>query len=451
MKKFVALLAMLVVICWTVGAMAISASEFPANVSELPELPMSIDDLPEILYGIGEETLEDGRWTVTLSGDPFVNNFEDGENKAFADVGIAYQLDGEVYEMWYLDSDSEQEGNTFYFILPEGAEVIQAIVDINYVQDGESYYISRTANGLSEAYYFGDNYTCQYYFSEENKLYAAYYYDYDSETNAAFSSANFNFDEETGNLISYRVPVEQNYYIEYDVEGTATSAFCYVADEENYYWLPDVGWHHGDYYDENGNYFEMVPCDAPEGVKDPTEYEAPYPVKAVKADRTWYPNNTVGVLGLSLRDDLGMSDKWYNVIPVDLTVQGRQTVRLVASNLYYFGSATITVADGNVTVNYQLPRGNAYLKGECLQWFTSLDEITASFLNNPVGEYAFGEPVSISEQLNGQDVALLFICNHVTYRQPITYEGAMLTRYYRNRAEWVAWRKQLNELLNTME
>ena len=170
---------------------------------------------------------------------------------------------------------------------------------------------------------------------------------------------------------------------------------------------------------------------------------------ATSTDLTWHPDNMACVMGLSLRDDLGLSDKWYNIVPVDLTVEGTQTVDMVVSSQYYFGSATITVADGEVTVDYELPKVDAYVKDECLQWFTSLDEVTEEFLANPVGAYAFGEPVSISEQLNGQNVALLFICNRVTYAQPSNGEG--LTRYYPNLDQWKSWRETLMELLEAME
>ena len=103
-----------------------------------------------------------------------------------------------------------------------------------------------------------------------------------------------------------------------------------------------------------------------------------------------------------------------------------------------------------MTVTYELPEGNVKLEGECLAWFNSLDEITEAFLADPVGRYAFGEPVSISESLRGQNVALLFICNHVTYHQPLTGDGDMLIRYYATNPEWVAWRGELTSVMDSM-
>lgn len=55
------------------------------------------------------------------------------------------------------------------------------------------------------------------------------------------------------------------------------------------------------------------------------------------ASGTWYPNNTVGVIGVSLRDRFpALTSKWYHVLPVDLTQQGTQSFKLVASNLYLY-------------------------------------------------------------------------------------------------------------------
>lgn len=172
---------------------------------------------------------------------------------------------------------------------------------------------------------------------------------------------------------------------------------------------------------------------------------------ATSTDIMWYQDNMACAVGLSLRDDLGLSNKWYNIVPVDLTVEGTQTIDMVASGLYLLGSAEIKVADGEVTVTYELSMGSVFLGSECLQWFTSLDEITEEFLDNPVGEYAFGEPVSISDCLHDQDVALLFICNQVTYSQPNAVTGMALTRYYANLDQWKSWREKLFALLEDLE
>lgn len=171
----------------------------------------------------------------------------------------------------------------------------------------------------------------------------------------------------------------------------------------------------------------------------------------VKPACTWHPNNTVGLVGLSLRDNYpDLTNKWYNVVPVDLTKDGVQTFRLVASNLFYIGQAAVVVDGDNVTVEYALANGHGYVKDECLRWFTNVSEITTDFLNTPESDLAFGQTISRSKDLNGQDVALLFICNHVTYRQPYTNSGVNLTRYWPNLDEWKAYREDLNALMERL-
>ena len=55
--------------------------------------------------------------------------------------------------------------------------------------------------------------------------------------------------------------------------------------------------------------------------------------------------------------------------------------------------------------------------------------------------------MSISEDLGGADVGLLFICNRVTYRQPYYNNGAHLVRWYCNKPEWKAFREQLMTIM----
>ena len=43
-----------------------------------------------------------------------------------------------------------------------------------------------------------------------------------------------------------------------------------------------------------------------------------------------YKNNTLGAVGLSLREmDKNLTDKWYHVVPVDLTKEGTFRYKLV--------------------------------------------------------------------------------------------------------------------------
>ncbi|MBQ8082410.1 MAG: hypothetical protein IJ240_11000 [Clostridia bacterium] len=164
-------------------------------------------------------------------------------------------------------------------------------------------------------------------------------------------------------------------------------------------------------------------------------------------DTQWYPNNTVGVMGLSIRDLFpDRTDKWYNVLPVDLKVQGKQIFPLVASNMFFIGKLTVDVNGDRVTVRYRLyPSQQVEVHGETSAWFTSFDDLTAEYLNDPQSNFRFGRSVSIKKDLNGQEEALLFVCNRVTYGQPYDAKGTMLTRYWPRHHRYVEYRE--NELM----
>ena len=74
----------------------------------------------------------------------------------------------------------------------------------------------------------------------------------------------------------------------------------------------------------------------------------------------------------------------------------------------------------------------------------------AGFLNNPTGDVAFGQALSIGEDLGGAANAILFICNRVTYGQPCYGSTGYLTRYWPNRQRWIDYRAGLTELLEGM-
>ena len=70
-------------------------------------------------------------------------------------------------------------------------------------------------------------------------------------------------------------------------------------------------------------------------------------------------------------------------------------------------------------------------KDQCLAWFTDVKDIDANFLNNPKSTHRFGQPVSIADDLKGQKVALLFICNHIDYHVPLQRSAARPSRLLR--------------------
>ena len=80
-----------------------------------------------------------------------------------------------------------------------------------------------------------------------------------------------------------------------------------------------------------------------------------------------------------------------------------------------------------------------------------MDEISTEFLENPEGSWEFKKAYSREKDMNNQDIALLFICNTVTYRKPVTNKGGMLPRYYRNSRENTEIADKAKEMILQME
>ena len=165
-----------------------------------------------------------------------------------------------------------------------------------------------------------------------------------------------------------------------------------------------------------------------------------------------YPRNTMGLVGLPLRELYpNLTSRWYHIVPIDLTQEGTFYYKTVASNLFYTGYAAVTIRDGKVTVDYVIPYGTFYVEKQCLAWFTSIGDITTAFLENPESSFRYGKPVDIREELKGQDTALLFMCNRVSYQVPLDQSGTFMSRFYTTGDEMQAYRRQLQGILDRME
>ena len=167
---------------------------------------------------------------------------------------------------------------------------------------------------------------------------------------------------------------------------------------------------------------------------------------------TWYPKNTISVAGLKLQEaSPNLPDKWYNVLPIDLTREGRQTYFLLISHMHYIGKCHVDVWDGEVTVSCTLMDNPSieYLSSYG-RWFTNLSQITETSIESEENGFVFGQPVNIEEELGGADVALLFIRSKATYCLPFR-DGGTMTRYWRNTPEWKEFREELQELMPLVE
>ena len=105
-------------------------------------------------------------------------------------------------------------------------------------------------------------------------------------------------------------------------------------------------------------------------------------------------NNTICAFGPETRSLVGSKD-WYRVTPIDVSQEGIHTYDLIASNAYVVGSATVTVANGTLTVSYQLNSKQIHVRSEDLIIYPNVEA-----LRHPTpataGVYAFNQPIDIS-------------------------------------------------------
>ncbi|MDD6682788.1 MAG: hypothetical protein PUE61_06475 [Clostridiales bacterium] len=168
---------------------------------------------------------------------------------------------------------------------------------------------------------------------------------------------------------------------------------------------------------------------------------------------TWYPDNTACSFGPQFREVRpGLTDKWYMFTPIDLSVQGVQEYEYAASNLYVIGKVYVHVAGDQVTVTYQnfyeTMGGNTQTQEEFFTFFPDLASVTDV---NPetmgISGFAFGQPISIQNDLAGDTNVLLFVRNKVTYADYVT-NSAKLPRFWINHPDRVMIR---NEMLSRMD
>ena len=123
---------------------------------------------------------------------------------------------------------------------------------------------------------------------------------------------------------------------------------------------------------------------------------------------------------------------------------------MVASNLYYIGYVYVTVLGDSVTVERTYSGGMVFPKVDFFRWFTSMSEITHDFLDSPTDSMTYGTKYSIAEDLGGAKIGLLFVCNRVTYRQPIFNNGTCLVHYWPNIDSVKAHRQKAEEMLSNI-
>ena len=127
--------------------------------------------------------------------------------------------------------------------------------------------------------------------------------------------------------------------------------------------------------------------------------------------------------------------------PIDLSVDGEQQIDLIAANVNKVGSVTVKVANGAVTVDYKV----AYPAVEKDMAFTILPDL-AGVTDVDIGKqktYAFGQEISIADDLGGDTRVLLFVSGHVDY----DFRDARNEYFASDDANYQQLVKQLREIM----
>lgn len=158
----------------------------------------------------------------------------------------------------------------------------------------------------------------------------------------------------------------------------------------------------------------------------------------ITAERAvWYPDNTACSFGPQFREMRPeLTDKWYMFTPLDLSRQGTVELEYIAGNVYVIGKVFVHVSGDTVTVTYENfyeeKGGNTTTEKE---FFTFLPDLASVREVEPEkmeeAGFAFGRPVSISNDLGGDTKVLLFIRNRTDYRDYVT-DSIKLERFWIN-------------------
>jgi hypothetical protein len=170
---------------------------------------------------------------------------------------------------------------------------------------------------------------------------------------------------------------------------------------------------------------------------------------------SYLPRNTVSSFGPQFRViSPSFTKKWYMFTPIDLSIQGRQTFTLVASNMYEIGEVYVDVFDDTVNLSYSYYYDGESDKIEPVKDFVTIYKDYAEALeHDPDTEqtsFAFGQPFSITNQLDGDTNVLMFIRNNLTYyRYPMPTK--QLSRNYPNSEARKAERGAMLALMDPVE
>ncbi len=410
MKKFLALFVLLALLCIPA---ALAESPVPLTTREVAPIP-AMPDAPAIVRCVQSGDTVSLRFDRALPAEHMLS---------FLALDDSYRVQSVRYVANGSDFVTES--------LPADGAWLR--IELAWVAGGDNALAQYSMSGrLTSVTQFDDRYN-GYVFSS-----AGAFTEHQNEQTGVYTRFS-----ESGEATCYSY-MANGMRVWFDLAGNVLWA-TYHGSGYECTWDADNGWHIETPTGRVKVRLDLNPREVAPLVSAPAE---PTPTVEV----VWYPNNTIALAGLSLQEaSRTLPDKWYNVIPVDLTHDGRQTYYLTVSNARFIGECYVDVWGDEVTVTCEiLDHSGIELVSEYGRWFTRLSDIDVRSIEDTANAIPFGEPMSIEYDLEGADVALLFIRSKATYRQPFR-DGSELTRYWRNKPDWKEFRQNLTTLMRYVE
>lgn len=169
----------------------------------------------------------------------------------------------------------------------------------------------------------------------------------------------------------------------------------------------------------------------------------------------YFAKNTVSSFGPHVRDlSPALTQLWYMVTPIDLNIQGRQTVPLAAGNMYLVGEAYVDVSGDSVTVTYKYFHEDQMYNttervSEFLTFFNTYSDIQTVVPEEIQPRFQFGQPFSIAKDLGGDTNVLMFVRNVINYYQ-CPAPTRSFQRFQENSAEFKTLRAQMMQLMDPL-
>lgn len=155
----------------------------------------------------------------------------------------------------------------------------------------------------------------------------------------------------------------------------------------------------------------------------------------------WYPDNTANSFGPKA------DGTWQTYSAIDLTVEGEQTFDLIAAGAWKIGIVKVTVNGDEVIVTYEMTEDlctsdvwdDITVDSEYLNLFADVASIDLSAEST----FAFGQPISIANDLGGDTSVAMVVSNKVDYPS----HSPFVTRFWPNLPENKAIVEAMNALL----